>query len=145
GVAPVVQHHAVPARGELAREGNELVMAAPAAGGQHDPRPAIANLLPVDVHSADVCNGHVPPRFVWLVTSTSQASACPSGMHTRSEARQHAFSDVEDSATASHGVLSVPRADAGGGNAKGAAVHGGARWVACSVAVRRAGRRRRTS
>src|SRR5262249_47633689 len=60
GVAPIVQHDAVPARGELLRQRNELVMAASAACREHDPRATLADLLPVDVDSADVGDGHGP-------------------------------------------------------------------------------------
>jgi hypothetical protein len=58
GVAAVVQHHPIAVPGEFLGERNEFIVAAPAARRHDDPRPAVADDPPVDVHSVDFAHGH---------------------------------------------------------------------------------------
>ena len=76
GIAAVMQHDAEALGGELFRQRYELVVAAPPAGRKHDPRAAIADHAPMDVHPTDVAHRHRdPPRI--LLPDKAKRTAAP--------------------------------------------------------------------
>ena len=74
GVAAIVQHDAKTAARDLLRHRHEFVIAAPAAGGRHHPRTALADDLPIDVDAVDFAEWHwtLPTPYA-LPTGAPQA------------------------------------------------------------------------
>jgi hypothetical protein len=62
-IAAVVNEHAVAGIGDVLRQRFDVVERAAAAGRERDPRAGAAEHLVVDVHSAQLGDGHrLPPR-----------------------------------------------------------------------------------
>src|SRR5581483_1698867 len=65
GVAPVVQQHAEAGAGDLLRERHELVVTAPAARRQRDPRSFLADHPIMDIEASDPGDRHGGSRWKW--------------------------------------------------------------------------------